>query len=236
MSPEYLSPGVYVEEVDKGTKPIEGAGTAMAAFVGFTEKGPANQPTFIPNWTEFVNTFGGFLKGGFLAQSVYGYFQNGGGRCYIPRIPGGEAEGEPKAVAAIVSGAQPAIETLSISALEAGAAGADITVEFSKPTGDDVSEDQFNVTVHKGTVEEVFEKVTLRKAKGVRNVVETINKESKLVKAVEKESTLALAERTPKPGAYALSLASAKALSSVKFHRMLSSATRLTGRAYPAWK
>jgi uncharacterized protein len=213
MSPEYLSPGVYVEEVDKGTKPIEGAGTAMAAFVGFTEKGPANQPTFIPNWTEFVNTFGGFLKGGFLAQSVYGYFQNGGGRCYITRIPGGEAEGEPKAVAAIVSGAQPAIETLSISALEAGAAGADITVEFSKPTGDDVSEDQFNVTVHKGTVEEVFEKVTLRKAKGVRNVVETINKESKLVKAVEKESTLALAERTPKPGAYALSLASAKALS-----------------------
>ena len=78
MSPEYLSPGVYVEEVDKGTKPIEGAGTAMAAFVGFAEQGPVNQPTFIPNWTEFVNTFGGFLKGVFLAPAVYGYFQNGG--------------------------------------------------------------------------------------------------------------------------------------------------------------
>jgi phage tail sheath protein FI len=36
--PEYLSPGVYVEEVDRGPKPIEGVGTAMAAFVGFTEK------------------------------------------------------------------------------------------------------------------------------------------------------------------------------------------------------
>jgi len=47
MSPEYLSPGVYVEEVDKGTKPIEGAGTAMAAFVGFAEQGPVNQPTFV---------------------------------------------------------------------------------------------------------------------------------------------------------------------------------------------
>jgi len=79
MSPEYLSPGVYVEEVDKGTKPIEGAGTACAAFVGFTEQGPANQLTFIPNFTEFVNTFGGFIKGGYLAQAVYGYFQNGGG-------------------------------------------------------------------------------------------------------------------------------------------------------------
>ena len=36
--PEYLSPGVYVEEVDRGPKPIEAVGTAMAAFVGFTEK------------------------------------------------------------------------------------------------------------------------------------------------------------------------------------------------------
>ena len=63
MSPEYLSPGVYVEEVDKGTKPIEGAGTACAAFVGFAEQGPVNQPTFVPNWSEFVNNFGGFMKG-----------------------------------------------------------------------------------------------------------------------------------------------------------------------------
>ena len=63
MSPEYLSPGVYVEEVDRGAKPIEGVGTAMAAFVGFAEQGPINQPTFIPNWMEFVNTFGGFVKG-----------------------------------------------------------------------------------------------------------------------------------------------------------------------------
>ena len=33
--PNYLSPGVYVEEVSSGSKPIEGAGTAVAAFVGF---------------------------------------------------------------------------------------------------------------------------------------------------------------------------------------------------------
>ena len=40
--PEYLSPGVYVEEVDRGPKPIEGVGTAKAAFVGFTEKSDRN--------------------------------------------------------------------------------------------------------------------------------------------------------------------------------------------------
>ena len=43
--PTYLSPGVYMEEVSSGSKPIEGVGTAVAAFVGFAERGPANQPT-----------------------------------------------------------------------------------------------------------------------------------------------------------------------------------------------
>ena len=38
MATAYLSPGVYVEEVDRGAKPIEGVGTAVAAFVGFTER------------------------------------------------------------------------------------------------------------------------------------------------------------------------------------------------------
>ena len=32
--PTYLTPGVYVEEVSSGKKPIEGVGTAVAAFVG----------------------------------------------------------------------------------------------------------------------------------------------------------------------------------------------------------
>ena len=89
MSPQYLSPGVYVEEVDKGAKPIEGAGTSVAAFVGFTEKGPVNFPTFIANWGQFVQTFGEFIPGSYLAHSVYGYFHNGGGSCYVTRLPGG---------------------------------------------------------------------------------------------------------------------------------------------------
>src|SRR5215210_8519781 len=98
MATTYLTPGVYVEEVDKGTKPIEGVGTALAAFVGFSEKGPVNQPTFIANWTQFINTFGGFIPGGYLAHAVYGFFNNGGTTCYITRIPLGDAD------AAIASG------------------------------------------------------------------------------------------------------------------------------------
>ena len=49
--PTYLSPGVYVEEVESGARPIEGVGTAVAAFVGLAETGPFNQPTLVSNWT-----------------------------------------------------------------------------------------------------------------------------------------------------------------------------------------
>jgi phage tail sheath protein FI len=39
-SSSYLSPGVYVEEISSGAKPIEGVGTAVAAFVGFARRNP----------------------------------------------------------------------------------------------------------------------------------------------------------------------------------------------------
>jgi len=210
MSPEYLSPGVYIEEVDKGSKPIEGVGTAVAAFVGFAEQGPVNEPIFIPNWTEFVSTFGGFIKGGYLANAVYGYFQNGGGRCFVSRLPGGEEEAaEPKAVAALPSLAQPSIESLTITALEAGATGAEISVEVGKPGGEDVTEDLFTLTVRRGGTEEKFENLTFSKAKGARNVVDVVNKESKLVRVAEKGTSLSMAEKMPSPGTYPLAVAGA---------------------------
>src|SRR5216117_3776175 len=84
--PNYLSPGVYVEEVEAGSRPIEGVGTATAAFVGLAEKGPVNAPTLVTNWSQYSQTFGGFLEGSYLAHSVYGYFLNGGGSAYVVRI------------------------------------------------------------------------------------------------------------------------------------------------------
>ncbi|KRF37617.1 hypothetical protein [Nocardioides sp. Soil805] len=36
----YESPGVYIEEVSSGTRPLEAVGTAIAAFVGFAERRP----------------------------------------------------------------------------------------------------------------------------------------------------------------------------------------------------
>src|SRR5260370_2101626 len=84
--PNYLSPGVYVEEVEGGSRQIEGVGAATAAFVGLAEKGPVNAPTLVTSWSQFSQTFGGFLDGSYLAHSVYGYFLNGGGSAYVVRI------------------------------------------------------------------------------------------------------------------------------------------------------
>jgi len=95
--PEYLSPGVYVEEVDRGPKPIEGVGTAMAVFIGFSEKAQAvetidgetvtqdllGKAQLVTNWTQYVQRFGQFVDGALMPHAVYGYFLNGGTRCYV---------------------------------------------------------------------------------------------------------------------------------------------------------
>ena len=84
--PNYLSPGVYVEEVEAGSRPIEGVGTAVAAFVGLAARGPANTPTLVTNWSQFTSTFGEFMESSYLAHAVYGYFLNGGGAAYVVRV------------------------------------------------------------------------------------------------------------------------------------------------------
>ena len=90
--PTYLAPGVYVEEVESGSRPIEGVGTAVAAFVGLATDGPVNQPTLVSSWDRFCQVFGKPVEGYHLAHAVHGYFLNGGGTCYVVRIGGDEPE------------------------------------------------------------------------------------------------------------------------------------------------
>src|SRR5205823_2873159 len=99
MATSYLSPGVYVEEVDRGSKPIEAVGTNTVGFLGTGTKGPVNKPIFVTNWSQFTNTFGDFRDSQYLAHAVYGFFNNGGTRCFVTNVgahPGGvDKQGEP---------------------------------------------------------------------------------------------------------------------------------------------
>ncbi|MEH2048234.1 phage tail sheath family protein [Nostoc sp.] len=90
--PEYLAPGVYVEEVDTGSKPIEGVSTSTAGMVGVTAWGPEKIATLVTGFADFQRQFGGYLdaknysNAWYLPHAVEGFFTNGGKRLYIVRV------------------------------------------------------------------------------------------------------------------------------------------------------
>ena len=184
--PTYLAPGVFVEEVDSGSRPIEGVGTAVAAFVGLAEDGPFNSPTLVSNWSQFTGTFGSFVDGAYLAQSVYAYFQNGGGNCYVVRIgedPAANNGRRGAAPKALPAGPQGVLGGYKITALDAGTPDGQITVE-AWAGGEDAPEGSFKLLVKRG--DEVLEEHDkLVTGRGRQNVMTAVNAASKLIKIEE---------------------------------------------------
>jgi phage tail sheath protein FI len=94
--PEYLSPGVYVEEIDTGSKPIEGVSTSTAGVIGVAERGPVNWPMLVTSFGEYTRLFGEYLPSTvfsnthgahhYLPHAVEGFFNNGGKRLYVTRV------------------------------------------------------------------------------------------------------------------------------------------------------
>ena len=129
--PEYLSPGVYVEETSFRSKSIEGVSTSTTAFVGPTLRGPVADnpdkpkdkdgflsPEVITSYGEFERVFGGMdnltfgtagVTTNYMAHAVKAFFDNGGSRLYVARVysePTGEtgrAETDPILGAAAAS-------------------------------------------------------------------------------------------------------------------------------------
>ena len=84
--PEYLAPGVYIEEIERGPRPIEGVSTSTAAFLGETERGPT-MPRLVTSYNEYRRYFGDSVDPGkYMADALSGFFANGGHRAFICRI------------------------------------------------------------------------------------------------------------------------------------------------------
>lgn len=216
--PEYLAPGVFVEEIDSGSKPIEGVGTNTAAFIGYAKSGEFNKPIFISDWSSFCRIFGEeenaflsmlsgelnepptsllaekidsrkswpeyaasrlsgpdknlpalmkkyevptsstpYLEKSYLALAVKGYFDNGGGRAYIVRVPRQEdieiftkalpepvtEKAEPKAAKCEISG-------VIIRAIKAGEEGNKIKIKVESAEPDKYSAE---ITDSAGSIE-----------------------------------------------------------------------------------
>ena len=87
----YLHPGVYIEELPSGSRPIEGVGTSTACLIGYVTRGPVGEPTLISSFDDYQRSFGGLRedngsnRGDDMGHAVSAFFLNGGGKAYIVR-------------------------------------------------------------------------------------------------------------------------------------------------------
>jgi len=132
--PEYLSPGVYVEEVPSGPRPIEGVSTSTAGIVGLTERGPT-RPRLATSWGDFASWFGGITDPAvsFLPFAARGFFDNGGQRLYVARVVRTDA------VAAQLTVATGGAQTVAVEAMGAGDWGNRIFLRIQPATLDDAA-------------------------------------------------------------------------------------------------
>ena len=212
MAATYGAPGVYVEEKPSGSMPLQGVGTAVAAFVGFTRTynpdagDPSDpegvKPQLVTSWPQYERIYGGFAKGAMLPHAVKGYFENGGALCYIVRIPSGTGDGSlPQR--ALPSAGRKEVESLVVEGLEPDTT-CEVVIEGPPPAGDGQEQpsQEFTLKVVKdGTVREEFPGLTI--GRGARGVDRVVNERSKLIRVqVQSAPGMSLAERTPAAGTY----------------------------------
>lgn len=191
--PQYLAPGVYVEEI-AGPKPIEAVGTATGAFVGLAERGVIGEAKLMTNWTQFVDTYGGFISAGYLAYAVNQFFTEGGTSCYVVRTCHYDYATTP-ALHTAGTGTVTLLDatsaaTLKIEATSPGSWSDHLWVEIADARRDPLH--KFRLVVwYRGRSVEVFEELT----KG--NVIGLVNGNSKYIRVSHTGSSTLLPARSP---------------------------------------
>lgn len=176
---ERLHPGVYIEEVPSGVRPIEGVSTSTAAFIGKAEKGPLDRALMVTSFIEFQATFGTFQNDSYLAHAALQFFNNGGKRLYIVRV----ALNAVAADIAIADRKTPTpAKTLTIFANSAGAWGNALDIDIAN--GGQNAGNEFKITVKlNGTTIEVHDNLSMNP--DATNFVEKIvTANSKVIRAV----------------------------------------------------
>lgn len=95
----YLSPGTYTREIDLSVLPTA-VGALTPAFIGTANKGPVNEPTFVSNAQQYIDTFGEPFPESFLGYAVLAYFEEGA-RAWILRVGVECEEGQATALSSI---------------------------------------------------------------------------------------------------------------------------------------
>jgi hypothetical protein len=136
--PSYLHPGVYVEEIPSGAKPIEGVSTSVAALVGYTTEGPIGEATLVHSWDEFKAAFGQIHSDtDHLGLAAFNFFLNGGRDAYVARLAQNAVASTLPALKMLgrAGGSAAAINVLGVSARSAGAWGDSLRVQVTANDG-----------------------------------------------------------------------------------------------------
>jgi len=136
--PQYLAPGVYVEELP-GPRTIEGVSTSTAAFVGPTRTGPVDgRPELLTSFADYVRiygdaadlSFGGSPFTNYVALGAKGFFDEGGSSLYVVRTFTASADPSKDLASATLS-------SVAVTARFPGRAGA-VRLTFTLKVGNNV--------------------------------------------------------------------------------------------------
>ncbi len=130
--PAYLHPGVYIEEIPGGSKPIEGVSTSVTAFVGNAVKGPAGKATLIQSWDDYTTDYGEVdSESDAMGLAVQAFYLNGGKAAYVCRVV--DTDVNPVAAFTHLAGESSGADALKISAGSVGKWGESVYIRLLKP-------------------------------------------------------------------------------------------------------
>lgn len=140
---KYISPGVYVESTSSVVSVDDSLSTGIGGFIGIAERGP-KFPVLISSWQEYIDTFARDMDSPFLANSslafaVYGFFQNGGKRCYVQRAADDRTVQSSATASYTPKGSEEAITLFTLKAIEGGAWGNKLSYVFEMSQKDGFS-------------------------------------------------------------------------------------------------
>lgn len=134
-------PGVYIQEVQGGARAIASVPTSIAAFVGYTGRGPTNTPITMFSYADFERAFGGLAAGSPLSYTLSHFFLNGGSTAWVVRVAAGDA---PATVGMLT--APGGVATLVATARSSGEWGNNLRLTVDYDTSNPAS--TFNLTVN----------------------------------------------------------------------------------------
>jgi hypothetical protein len=146
------TPGVYIREVEVAPPPA--VRMDVAGFVGQAERGPLNYPQALTSWGQFGDIFGDFTGYSYLAYGVFGFFRNGGVRCYVVRVAHEEAKRSTTTLRA-----RGEVEAVRVSAVNEGGWGNSLTVEVAEGSSRELVLTELASGVKKGDTRAVFKSV-----------------------------------------------------------------------------